>query len=192
MGPTSRARGIRTTILLLRLLLLPAKALLYSILHIRTRSNFRLTGSATHNGGSCQMSLSYDGGKTWVVIHSIVGGCPVDTETYTIPVPADVPSGSRVLLAWSWENNTGNRYVISNFNANEQRVLYELCPCHCHRKGFYVLHRSTYVSSQRLRRGPMHHSRRHRRRLSEPRSLSPVWRQIRWRKRSRCNRHLSL
>ena len=56
------------------------------------------------------MSLSYDGGNNWIVIHSIVGGCPVDTETYTIPVPDNIPSGDRVLLAWSWVNHTGNRY----------------------------------------------------------------------------------
>jgi hypothetical protein len=56
------------------------------------------------------MSLSYDGGNNWIVIHSIVGGCPVDTETYTIPVPDNVPSGDKVLLAWSWVNHTGNRY----------------------------------------------------------------------------------
>jgi len=65
------------------------------------------------------MSLSYDGGNTWVVFHSIVGGCPL-TETYSIPVPSDIPSGSNVLLAWSWENNTGNRYFISIAKANRQ------------------------------------------------------------------------
>jgi hypothetical protein len=55
--------------------------------------------------------MSYDGGKNWVVIHSIVGGCPSDTETYTIPVPSDIPGTDKALLAWSWENHTGNRYI---------------------------------------------------------------------------------
>ena len=71
----------------------------------------RLDGSATHNGGSCQVSVSYDGGANWVVIHSIVGGCPVDTESYTIPVPSNLPAGDNVLLAWTWVNHTGNRYA---------------------------------------------------------------------------------
>lgn len=53
--------------------------------------------------------MSYDGGQTWVVFYSIVGGCPIDTENYTIPVPSDLPPSARALLAWSWENNTGNR-----------------------------------------------------------------------------------
>ena len=55
--------------------------------------------------------MTYDGGKSWIVIFSIVGGCPVDSSTYTIPVPSNLPSSSRALLAWSWENNTGNRYT---------------------------------------------------------------------------------
>jgi len=76
---------------------------------MRNANVFRLDGSATHNGGSCQLSMSYDGGQTWVVFYSIVGGCPIDTENYTIPVPSDLPPSARALLAWSWENNTGNR-----------------------------------------------------------------------------------
>src|SRR5271155_1791986 len=115
MVPTFPARGTRT-MSLPRLLLSPLeKASLYSTVSMQKLSNGRLSGSATHNGGSCQLSLSYDGGSTWVVIHSIVGGCPL-TETYTIPVPSDIPSSSSALLAWSWENNTGNRYVISIAN----------------------------------------------------------------------------
>jgi len=178
--------------LLLRLLLsLLEKASLYSIISIQTVSNFRLSGSATHNGGSCQMSLSYDGGKTWVVFHSIVGGCPL-TETYTIPVPSDVPSGSRVLLAWSWENNTGNRYVISIVKANEKGVLHELCPSHRRWKGIYFLHRSSNVRSQHLWRYPMYHSRRSRRRVPQSRSFSGIRREIRQRKHPWCDRHLPM
>ena len=79
----------------------------------------RLAGSATHNGGSCQVSLSYDGGKTWVVIHSIMGGYPSDTESYTIPVPSDLPAGKRVLLAWSWVNHTGNRYISAHLQCSQ-------------------------------------------------------------------------
>jgi hypothetical protein len=71
-----------------------------------------LDGSATHNGGSCQLSVSYDGGKNFIVIHSIVGGCPVDSLTYTFTVPSNLPGADRALFAWTWENHTGNRYPL--------------------------------------------------------------------------------
>lgn len=71
-----------------------------------------LQGSATHNGGSCQISLSYDKGKTFRVIHSMIGGCPL-TDKYKFKVPSDAPSGE-ALLAWSWFNKVGNREMYMN------------------------------------------------------------------------------
>ena len=70
-------------------------------------SDISLAGSATHGGGSCQFSLSYDGGSTWAVIHSIIGGCPLNSA-YTFPVPNNIPSGN-ALFAWTWFNKVGNR-----------------------------------------------------------------------------------
>ncbi|CAF3707775.1 unnamed protein product [Rotaria sp. Silwood1] len=36
---------------------------------------------AAHSGGSCQASLSFDGGgETWKVLHSFQGGCPKDVR----------------------------------------------------------------------------------------------------------------
>jgi hypothetical protein len=72
----------------------------------------KLAGSATHDGGSCQISLSYDKGKSFHVIHSILGGCPIDKE-YEFTVPSDAPSGE-ALLAWSWFNKVGNREMYMN------------------------------------------------------------------------------
>ncbi|ODM20175.1 hypothetical protein SI65_05163 [Aspergillus cristatus] len=72
----------------------------------------KLAGSATHDGGSCQISLSYDKGKSFHVIHSILGGCPIDKE-YKFTVPSDAPSGE-ALLAWSWFNKVGNREMYMN------------------------------------------------------------------------------
>lgn len=63
--------------------------------------NVTLTGTATHGGGSCQFALSYDGGATFAVITSIVGGCPL-AEAYTIDVPAAVPAGKKVIFLWNW------------------------------------------------------------------------------------------
>lgn len=68
---------------------------------------------ATHGGGSCQFSLSYDGGNTFGVIHSIIGGCPLQTS-YTFNVPSDAPAGNDVILSWSWFNKVGNREMYQN------------------------------------------------------------------------------
>ncbi|KKK25191.1 hypothetical protein ARAM_001032 [Aspergillus rambellii] len=74
--------------------------------------DLELEGSATHGGGSCQVSLSYDKGKTFQVIHSMLGGCPLQSS-YKFTVPADAPSGE-ALLAWSWFNKVGNREMYMN------------------------------------------------------------------------------
>ncbi|KAB8360957.1 hypothetical protein FH972_024689 [Carpinus fangiana] len=71
-----------------------------------------LKGTATHEGGSCQISLSYDNGKTFRVIKSMIGGCPLVSE-YDFTVPAYAPNGT-ALLAWTWENHTGNREFYMN------------------------------------------------------------------------------
>ncbi|KAB2572571.1 putative endoglucanase protein [Lasiodiplodia theobromae] len=76
--------------------------------------NMTVEGYANHNGGSCQISLSYDNGKTWKVIKSMIGGCPGQgggTWDFTIPMTA--PSGT-ALFAWTWINHTGNREFYMN------------------------------------------------------------------------------
>ncbi|EED13456.1 extracellular protein, putative [Talaromyces stipitatus ATCC 10500] len=69
-------------------------------------------GNATHGGGSCQLSLSYDTGKTFTVIQSMEGGCPL-TSNYSFTIPSDAPSG-QALFAWSWFNKIGNREMYMN------------------------------------------------------------------------------
>ncbi|KAK0123781.1 hypothetical protein ONS95_008782 [Cadophora gregata] len=89
------------------------------------------TGSATHGGGSCQVSISYDkaptASSTWKVIHSIEGGCPikgvagnngdnanaVNPDSYPFKVPTDLPTGTAV-MAWTWFNKIGNREMYMN------------------------------------------------------------------------------
>jgi len=91
----------------------------------------KFTGSATHGGGSCQISITYDEAPTknsvFKVIHSIEGGCPiqgvagnngdnadaVDPSTYSFKVPSNLPTGSAV-LAWTWFNKIGNREMYMN------------------------------------------------------------------------------
>ncbi|PVH70820.1 lytic polysaccharide monooxygenase, partial [Cadophora sp. DSE1049] len=86
---------------------------------------------SAHSGGSCQVALSYDKGKTWVVVQTWEGNCPraqtpgtvtniydVD-QNYTFSIPEDFPTGHRVIFAWVWINATGNReYYMSCSSVN--------------------------------------------------------------------------
>ncbi|KAG6003715.1 hypothetical protein E4U21_001768 [Claviceps maximensis] len=73
-----------------------------------------ITGGASHNGGSCQASLSFDSGKTWKVIHSWIGNCPAAGESkFQFTVPSDAPAGP-ALFAWTWFNQVGNREMYMN------------------------------------------------------------------------------
>ncbi|KAG8164545.1 hypothetical protein KVR01_006463 [Diaporthe batatas] len=78
------------------------------------QGNITVVGGAAHGGGSCQISLSTDGAKTFKVIQSIIGNCPVNGEgNFDFTVPSDVPAGDHV-LAWSWNNRIGNREFYMN------------------------------------------------------------------------------
>ncbi|KAJ5469106.1 hypothetical protein N7475_006858 [Penicillium sp. IBT 31633x] len=72
----------------------------------------QLEGSATHDGGSCQLALTYDQGKTFKVIQSMEGDCPI-AKKYTFDVPSDAPDGD-ALFAWTWFNKVGNREMYMN------------------------------------------------------------------------------
>ncbi|KFY69532.1 hypothetical protein V498_10453, partial [Pseudogymnoascus sp. VKM F-4517 (FW-2822)] len=73
---------------------------------------FTIAGTASHMGGSCQASLSTDSGKTFKVIHSYIGNCPLEPD-YKFTVPADTPKGEAV-FAWTWFNKVGNREMYMN------------------------------------------------------------------------------
>ncbi|KND87190.1 hypothetical protein TOPH_08165 [Tolypocladium ophioglossoides CBS 100239] len=75
-------------------------------------NNFTIVGTATHAGGSCQASLSFDQGKTWKVIHSYISQCPLKSS-WQFTLPNDTPSGD-ALFAWSWFNQLGNREMYMN------------------------------------------------------------------------------
>ncbi|KAJ5265478.1 hypothetical protein N7524_006496 [Penicillium chrysogenum] len=72
----------------------------------------QLEGSAVHGGGSCQLALTYDKGKTFKVFQSMEGDCPIDKK-YEFEVPSDAPSGD-ALFAWTWFNKVGNREMYMN------------------------------------------------------------------------------
>jgi len=89
-------------------------------LHVGSTFHVAFYGTAVHNGGSCQFSLTKDrqpsANSSFKTIYSILGGCPGlngQTTTYDIPVPSEVPNGD-YSLSWSWYNNIGNRELYMN------------------------------------------------------------------------------
>ena len=79
-------------------------------------SHLSLEGSAIHEGGSCQLSISEDEGETFKVIKSFIGNCPSSTGPVTLDVdiPKDVKDGD-VVFAWTWNNRVGNREFYMNW-----------------------------------------------------------------------------
>ncbi|EHK97268.1 Plant lectins/antimicrobial peptide [Glarea lozoyensis ATCC 20868] len=78
------------------------------------QASLTIMGAAAHNGGSCQASLSYDQGKTFKVIHSWEGNCPLASGgKFDFTVPSDAKAGSAI-LAWTWFNKSGNREMYMN------------------------------------------------------------------------------
>ncbi|KAH8916924.1 lytic polysaccharide monooxygenase [Atractiella rhizophila] len=85
-------------------------------------SSLTLQGSVCHQGGSCQISLSFDQGKTFRVIKSYIGNCCRVTasgdqcdanQTYQFTIPSGTKAGT-VLLSWSWFNEIGNREMYQS------------------------------------------------------------------------------
>lgn len=87
-------------------------------------------GSATHGGGSCQVSLTSDRepsqSSEWKVIKSFEGGCPANVEsniagdstaadpyTFDFAIPESITPG-KYTLAWTWFNRFGNREMYMN------------------------------------------------------------------------------
>ncbi|KAJ1926749.1 hypothetical protein IWQ60_003518 [Tieghemiomyces parasiticus] len=73
-----------------------------------------MTGGASHGGGHCQFSLSYDGGSTFVVLHSVLNHCFGSGLQFSVPIPSNAPSSDRVVFSWSWVNAVGNREFYQN------------------------------------------------------------------------------
>lgn len=91
-----------------------------------------LLGSATHGGGSCQISLTQDLKPTksskWMVIYFVEGGCPdpypgnkgekADTpfDAFSYKIPQGINPGEYT-LAWTWFNKIGAREMYMNVSA---------------------------------------------------------------------------
>ena len=107
--------------------LAPTKETVYEVGVVNT---MRFRGSATHGGGSCQLSLTEDllpsKQSMWKVIKSYEGGCPknsgqnlaggADTDDdiqLDFAIPEHIHPG-RYTLAWTWFNRIGNREMYMN------------------------------------------------------------------------------
>lgn len=102
-----------------------------NVMPLGSRQELAFTGGATHGGGSCQVSITYDKAPTadskFKVIHSIIGGCPArnaegnigttatmeDPDKYSFKIPENLPTGD-VVIAWTWFNKIGNREMYMN------------------------------------------------------------------------------
>ncbi|TKA80024.1 hypothetical protein B0A49_02302 [Cryomyces minteri] len=80
------------------------------------------SGSASHDGGSCQLSVSLDkeptANSTFKVIQSYIGGCPTSSTSggsseFSFSIPEGMPDGVAT-LAWTWYNKVGNRELYMN------------------------------------------------------------------------------
>ncbi|KAF3931615.1 hypothetical protein ABW20_dc0101454 [Dactylellina cionopaga] len=76
---------------------------------------------AAHGGGSCQASISHDGGKSFQVLHSFIGDCPRaangnsagDAQEFKFMIPSDEPAGDAI-FAWTWFAAIANREMYMN------------------------------------------------------------------------------
>ncbi|RKF60304.1 hypothetical protein OnM2_052057 [Erysiphe neolycopersici] len=102
-----------------------------NVMPLGSKQQLSFVGGATHGGGSCQVSITYDAAPSksskFKVIHSIIGGCPArnapgnigtsatteDPDKYEFSIPDNLPSGDAV-LAWTWFNKVGNREMYMN------------------------------------------------------------------------------
>ncbi|KAG5459138.1 MAG: hypothetical protein BJ554DRAFT_497, partial [Olpidium bornovanus] len=75
-----------------------------------------LTGGAPHGGGHCQFAVSYDGGRSFGVLKTLVRNCMAGGEGLTpaVALPADLPACSSCVFAWTWINAIGNREFYMN------------------------------------------------------------------------------
>ncbi|KAJ2801106.1 hypothetical protein H4R20_003809, partial [Coemansia guatemalensis] len=68
-------------------------------------------------------SISYDGGKTFAVVHEELKHCffngatrnnNPEVRSYSFALPKDLPSSDKAVFAWTWVNAIGNREFYMN------------------------------------------------------------------------------
>ncbi|KAG5459956.1 MAG: hypothetical protein BJ554DRAFT_8061 [Olpidium bornovanus] len=84
---------------------------------IKAGSTFKvqMAGTVFHMGGHCQWSVSYDGGKTFLVLKTVLNNCFTGTGlSIDVPIPKGLPRCEHCVFAWSWINAVGNREFYMN------------------------------------------------------------------------------
>ncbi|RKP10481.1 putative endoglucanase precursor, partial [Thamnocephalis sphaerospora] len=77
--------------------------------------NTRFGRGNPHKGGHCQFALSYDNGRNWVVLRTVVATCFLGHPPYMYRVR--VPKGARngrAVFAWTWVSAEGKREFYMN------------------------------------------------------------------------------
>ncbi|KAF9896673.1 hypothetical protein BX616_006973, partial [Lobosporangium transversale] len=68
---------------------------------------------ARHGGGTCEFSLSYNGGRTFHLIGRYTKSCPDAYYEWPVKIPSNVPSCNKknqCLFVWSWTANILPQY----------------------------------------------------------------------------------
>ncbi|KAG0371331.1 hypothetical protein BC939DRAFT_504772 [Gamsiella multidivaricata] len=76
-------------------------------------SSSKQFSQARHGGGTCEFSLSYDGGKTFRLIGRYAKTCPDAYYHWPVRIPKNVPScttKNKCLFVWSWTANILAQY----------------------------------------------------------------------------------
>ncbi|KAG0212192.1 hypothetical protein BGX28_006738 [Mortierella sp. GBA30] len=76
-------------------------------------SSSKQFSQARHGGGTCEFSLSYDGGKTFRLIGRYTRTCPDAYYQWPVRIPKNVPSctgKNKCLFVWSWTANILAQY----------------------------------------------------------------------------------
>ena len=83
--------------------------------HMEVRQRHeRIVWSVTGLGGGCWFSLSYDGGKTFVVLMQTDRTCPL-TGTWAVPIPATAPGCDHCVFAYGWVDAIGAPGTSASF-----------------------------------------------------------------------------
>ncbi|RKP10135.1 hypothetical protein THASP1DRAFT_3952, partial [Thamnocephalis sphaerospora] len=80
-----------------------------------TSINVEIEGTAPHGGGHCQFAISYDDGKTFVVLRDVMHNCTTNKSLkYSVPLPKNAPSSKKATFAWTWINAGGDYQYYMN------------------------------------------------------------------------------
>ncbi|KAG0198640.1 hypothetical protein BGX28_007947, partial [Mortierella sp. GBA30] len=93
-------------------IIIPVRLWTYGMDYIRLPTS-RMKNQSRHGGGTCEFSLSYDGGKTWKVIGQYTKSCPYVYYEWPVLIPKNIRSctdSNKCLFAFSWVAYATNQF----------------------------------------------------------------------------------